>query len=703
MYCLLSIIILLFSVGINAQSKIETLEKQLKFKKAEDTTFVRILNSVSNEYRLKGNYTKAIETAKKALFISKKIKDELGTASALNNSGMVYDDQGNYNQALGFYNKSAAIALKINIKNKSILGSIYNNIGVVNRNLGNYPEALNYYYKAMRIYESTKDEFGISSTYGNIGVVYYDQGNLKESLDNQLASLAIKERIHDEIGLSNTYGNIGIIYDELEQYKKGLRYHFKGLAIQKRLKDLYGIANSYNNIGVSYEELKQLEKAKEYFSKALKIRIKLKDKDGEAAAYLNLGYVYTSLKMYDLARQCINKSLKLSVQIGSKNGAKYAYDKLSQLEQSLGNHETALQHYKTYIAYRDSLNNEETEKASMQAAMDYEFDKKSAIAQAKYEAQMEKQQEIANERSRKQKILIWSIVSVLVLAVTFAIFMVRRFRLTQAQKEIIENQKELVEQQKSDIEEKHKEITDSIRYAKRIQDAILPSKSSLDTYLKDYFVLYLPKDVVAGDFYWVEHVENTVFVAAADCTGHGVPGAMMSVVCSNALTKALYETSGVSTGSLLDRTREFVRNDLSKSGDAVKDGMDISVAKLDLKSRTMQWSGANNPLWVVRSGECIEVKHDKQPIGYYELTKPFTTHEIELIAGDQVYLFTDGFQDQFGGKEGKKFKARQLKEKLLQLENVSMETQKTALQAIFEEWKSDYEQIDDVCIIGIRI
>jgi serine phosphatase RsbU (regulator of sigma subunit) len=299
------------------------------------------------------------------------------------------------------------------------------------------------------------------------------------------------------------------------------------------------------------------------------------------------------------------------------------------------------------------------------------------------------------------------------------------------------------------LEIKNKEITDSINYAKRIQDAILPSPNQLNKYLKNGFVLYLPKDIVAGDFYWMETISliandervkqsinngkiasseslrsqncnDVVFFAAADCTGHGVPGAMVSVVCSNALSKVVTEEGISEPGKILDRTREIVVSSFDRNGEDVKDGMDISFCKLDLDNLKLQWAGANNPLWIIRPSEnitneikrsvdnssdfeFIEIRGNIQPIGKTDNPKPFTTHSLELKKGDTIYLITDGYADQFGGEKGKKLKTTNLKKLLLGMQHTSMNQQKERLIDAFNTWKKDFEQVDDVCIIGVRV
>jgi ligand-binding sensor domain-containing protein len=265
----------------------------------------------------------------------------------------------------------------------------------------------------------------------------------------------------------------------------------------------------------------------------------------------------------------------------------------------------------------------------------------------------------------------------------------------------IREQKRNVELQKDIIEEAHKEITDSIEYAKRIQSAILPHKKVVKQYLENSFILYKPKNIVAGDFYWMEHADDKVIFAAADCTGHGVPGAMVSVICHNALNRSVREYGLTDPGKILDKTREIVIEEFDKSEEDVKDGMDIALCTLQGKS--MEFAGAHNPLWIIRNGELIEIKGDKQPIGKFINAKPFTTHQVELQKEDIVFVFSDGYADQFGGDKGKKMKASNFKKLLLSIQDKAFSDQERLIDEAFEEWKGDMEQLDDVCVIGVKI
>ncbi|MEX2483577.1 MAG: SpoIIE family protein phosphatase [Brumimicrobium sp.] len=308
-----------------------------------------------------------------------------------------------------------------------------------------------------------------------------------------------------------------------------------------------------------------------------------------------------------------------------------------------------------------------------------------------------------------------------------------------------DRKKKLFMQQKLIIEESHREIKDSISYAKRIQSAILPPSKIVKESIQESFILYKPKDIVAGDFYWMEtfvysahpnketesieitpkkgkrsdsELKKGVLFAACDCTGHGVPGAMVSVICNNALNRSVREYKLTDPGEILDKSREIVIEEFEKSDDDVKDGMDISLVSFRLlqengkRKALIKWAGANNPLWILKNDkkEFTEIKPDKQPIGKYAKTKPFTTHEFTLEEDEMIYLLTDGYQDQFGGTDeasrksgGKKFKTAPLKSLLLSIRNEPMEMQKEIIDTQFEAWKGTLDQVDDVCIIGLRI
>jgi tetratricopeptide (TPR) repeat protein len=574
----------------------------------------------------------------------------LAKANALNDIGSIYYSRGQIKEALDYYHQAIAIQEKIN--NKRDLATSFNNLGAIYIGQGQLNESLDYFQKAWKLQREIKDSVGIARSVCSIGVVYLAQHKLPEALDYLNQSLSIRERIKDEPGQSYSLNNIGAIYFKQGKYEEALGCYQRSLAIKERLKDKLGLVYPLNNMGDIYLHQKNYPQA----------------------------YAYT------------NRSLALSLELGYPDVIKNAERLLSKIDSATGKGMDAFEHYKLSIFYRDSASNEKTRKAATKKQLEYEYEKKEALLKA----DQEKERIVADERNRKQNVIIGSVLAGLVLVLTFAAFIFRSLRLTNKQKLIIEEKNAIVE-------EKQREILDSINYAKRLQEAILPTTLAVSACFPQSFILYRPKDIVAGDFYWMEQLDGITFIAAADSTGHGVPGALVSIVCSNALNRAVKEFGLRNTGLILDKTRELVLESFSKSVSEVKDGMDISLLAIDTRKDLAFWSGANNPLLYIHDGKLEEVKPDKQPIGKTENPLPFTTHTLSPVSSKTCYLITDGFADQFGGPKGKKFKFKQLEELLLTHASKSMDEQKAVLSNTFESWKSKLEQVDDVTIIGIRL
>jgi len=267
----------------------------------------------------------------------------------------------------------------------------------------------------------------------------------------------------------------------------------------------------------------------------------------------------------------------------------------------------------------------------------------------------------------------------------------------------LETEKKEVEKQKQLIDEKNKEITASIEYALRIQTAILLPSRIVKKYLLHSFIVYLPKDIIAGDFYWIETIDDMILFAACDSTGHGVPGAMVSVVCHNAINRAVREYILFKPSAILDKTAKIVFESFAKSDDEIKDGMDISLCVFNSKTKTLEWAGAKNPLWLIKNGEFIETKADKQSIGISDVVQPFTNHEFTLNEGDNIYIFSDGFADQFGGEDNSKLNRKRFKEFLLSIQNLSMQQQGVALEKFIADYRKDTEQTDDILVMGVSV
>ncbi|MGP8217298.1 MAG: tetratricopeptide repeat protein [Bacteroidia bacterium] len=732
----------------------------------EDTNRVNTLNNLSRQLYLLSDYSQSDSLAQISLALAQKINYKQGMGKAYLNKGNIYEDQGNYTEAL----KNQLQGLKIfqEIRDKKGMGNAYLNIGNVYWRQGNYPEAQKNYLQSLNSFQEIKNKLGMSNAYGNLGLIYEAQGNYSEALKNQLQGLKIESEIGDKKGMSNAYGNIGNIYDEqgnytealknqlqslkiarengdklsmgeaymstgniyfdMGNYPEALKNQLQGLRIYLEIGNKQGMDIAYGNIGSTYYKTGNYTEALKNQLQGLQMSREIGDNTGRGFAYGNIGNILTQMKKYRAAKQYLDSAMSLSKSIGEKELIKGAYNYWSIYDSATGNYKTALSDYKTYIIYRDSLKNKETDKKILGSQMTFDFERKADSAKA----EEDKRNVIHEAAARKQEVIMYASFGGLTLALIFVAIIFRSLSITRRQKNLIEKQKTVVEQQKTlveqqkelveeknkiveeqkkIVEEKNKDILDSINYAKRLQDAILPPLKMIEQYLPESFVLYKPKDIVAGDFYWMERTESTIFVAAADCTGHGVPGAMVSVVCSNALNRTVKEFKITEPGKILDKVRELVLETFEKSENDVQDGMDISLTSLTPSEGgiQIQWAGAFNSLWYIQDGIMKELPADKQPIGKADNPKPFTTHAFTLkppLEGREagtLYLFTDGYADQFGGPKEKKFKYKQLQQLIMDNCKLTMQEQKQNLEQTLDNWKGNLEQVDDVLIIGIRV
>ena len=571
-------------------------------------------------------------------------------------------------------------------KFKSIESRLHNNRGIAYDYLSDYPSALKHYFAGLALQEKLDDPETKADILGNIGLIYMYQELHKKSLSYHERALKIRKEINDQHGISASLNNVAIIYTRQDKPRKAIENYLECIEIDTKANDSTGLGDNYNNIALAYIDLTDYDIAIDYLEKALKIRTSTNDIIGMSITNSNLGEIHFKLKNYGRAREYLKLSLALAYQVNDRQALKSSYAWLSKNEEAAGDSIAAFRYYKLFIAYRDSLNN--TDIASQQTALElnYEFDREKEISRLRQE-----------EKDRQYSIILIAVSTGLILILLFSILFFRKWKQTQAQQSIIEEKNKLVQH-------KNDEIMASISYAKRIQKAILPSTSALDEAFPNNFVLYLPKDVVSGDFYWMDEINDIQLLAVADCTGHGVPGALMSVVCYNALNRAVHEFDKSTPSQILDKTRELVINELSQDEDAVADGMDISLCAFDKKSSKFNWAGANNPLWVYRksTGAMEEIKADKQPIGNHQNPTPFKEHSIDLTTGDRVFLFSDGYQDQFGGPKQKKMMRKGFKNAILDSIEFSIDDQKKHLLTAFRDWQNQQEQVDDVCIIGIE-
>ena len=720
-------------------------------------------NNIGNIHADQGQYDEALESYQKALTIRERIGDQQGIASSYNLIGIIHYFQGRYAEALEAFQKALTIRERIGDQ-QGIAGS-YNNIGVIHKSQGRYVEALEAFQKALTILERIGDQQKIAECHNNIGTIHADQGRYAEALESYQKALAIRERIGDQRGIAASYNNIGAINVDQGRYDEALEAYQKALTIRERIGDQRGIATSYNNIGNIHYVQGRYAKALKAFQKALAISEHIGDQESIALSYDNIGILYQAQDLYAIARSYFQKALPIAQSLGLQDQLDNIYLHLAQTDSALAasglTHlwKSAYLHHRLYAAYKDSVRNEESIRKQAQLESQYEYDKKISLLKA----QQEKERALAQAQFQRQKAernALLAILAVVLLALStmayFQILLRRKNRLiqqqahqlelknaelqtinqaltdsnnliqAQAQELIIKNAElttlnaELnatnkalsnsyltIQHQAQELAQKNEEILDSIRYAERIQRAILPSEERRHRLLPDSFLIYQPRDIVAGDFYWLEETDHYIFLAVADATGHGVPGAFVSLVCANALNRTLRQEGLSSPAAILTRAKTIVTQVLTQEGTHLRDGMDLALIRLEKNTPArLTYAGANRPLWIISSQkELVELPPTRQPIGFTDTEKPFEEHEIDLSSRlpAMLYAFTDGFIDQVGGPKGRKLMTKGLREILPEVSHRPCPEQEDHLQRFFTAWKGEWPQLDDVTLIGVRL
>jgi serine phosphatase RsbU (regulator of sigma subunit)/Tfp pilus assembly protein PilF len=569
-----------------------------------------------------------------------------------------------------------------------------NNMGLIYMNKGDISQALDHYFKCLAIMEENNDKPGIVLSLNNIGGIYRNQGDNIQAMDYYFRALKLAKESGDKDGTAFSLGNIGIIYLNMKQYDQALASYFKSLAIRESIGDKVGTAMSLSNIGLIYDHKNEPKKAIDYYLRSLEKLRELNDKDGISYTLSNIANVYLDENEIEKAYKAGKEALEIAKEIDFPEDIRDAASVLQQIYRKQNRWKDALDMQDLYVAIKDSLVNEETRKTATKGQLRYEYEK----AKLELEKEQEKKDVIRREEKRQQKLITLSVTVMLLLVLVFSIFLYNRFRVTNQQKQIIVEQKHIVE-------EKQKEIIDSIHYAQRIQSTLLAQKELLNRYLPEYFVLYRPKDIVSGDFYWATEKDGRFYLAVCDSTGHGVPGAFMSLLNVSFLNEAVNEKNISKPNEILDYVRARLITAVSQDGG--QDGMDgilICLENLNNeKEIKVTYAAAYNTPVLIKDQQLILASADKMPVGKGEKSSTFSLYSLQVKKNDIIYLYTDGFADQFGGPKGKKFKYKQLHENLLAGINLSMDLQKEKLDKTFSEWKGEMEQVDDVCVVGIKI
>lgn len=600
-----------------------------------------------------------------------------------------------------------------------------------------YERSLDYYQQALHIYRSVQDTMQVANMINRLGYINEVWKNYDEALQYYLRSLSLFRSVDNAEGLSSAYNNLAIIYGKTGKDDSSLYYYKKAYDIQGKIGNKEGKGIMANNLGQYYITHGEPGKGSYYYKEALKLFEEIKNWYGYAFTIHNLGVVDFEKKNYAEALEKYHESLKYAKKYGLKELQGVNYESLSRLYDSVGNVAKAYHYYKMNTKVKDSVFNADVAKKISDLKNQFQIEKKEQEIQ--YLRQENELKDLKNKRNRNI-IIIGIVFIIFIVVIGILIYRAYRIRtkankLLRIQKEEISGKNEELRQQqeeiiaqRDDLEElnqrlteqkqnistqneqislKNQYITDSIEYAKYIQSALLVPMEVIWKYFPDSFIFYKPKDIVSGDFFWLEEKANKVFFAAVDCTGHGVPGAFMSIVGHNLLSKAVNDKKIEKPSEILNFLNEGVYKALRKHTHTtlMGDGMDMALCVFDKEAFTLEYAGAFSPLYHIRGEQLNRFKADALPIGttFSEDFSTFRNNLLELHKNDIIYIFSDGFVDQFGGKRKKKFQSKRFKHLLLEIKEQPMQLQGEIIQKTFDDWKGDNIQIDDILVVGIRI
>lgn len=642
-----------------------------------------------------------------ALAIAEKRNDAHGKPEALNNLGYALYYSGKSDSAILLFNQAIAGARLVGDSNNVVFA--LNRLGFVYREKGLYEKAASCYNSAL---VSNKDELNVAeaaNSYLNIGVLYHDQNHLQDALRYEEKGLQLYRQVNDTGRVANSLARLGNLWLDLGDSTKALDDYEEALSMFTKVNHKRGIAVCLNNIAMIWLGRHQDAKAIEYYTRALEIRESIGDKNGVALITNNLGSTYLEMRQYEKAIFFLNKSLAISRELGYREMIDSDYNWLSKTYEALGDYEKALSYYRRFHLLSDSLYNDKNSKEINELNKKFDTDRRE-----KEYASLQRESSLRGEALAQERTRNWVMASALLLLVVLVGVILRNAIRRKRANVLLEFQKSEIATQKKIVEEQHRDILDSISYAQRIQDAMLPSREEMNRLFPGAFVFFRPRDIVSGDFWWIGQSGTVKIIAAIDCTGHGVPGAFMSLIGNNVLNEIVKMNHQPDPATILAQMTQQVVAALNQEHSAtagssdfssgIKDGMDVAICCINESEGTIRFAGANNPLYFIRNGNLEEIKGDRQPVGVFDgEQKPFTTHTLPLKEISAIYLFTDGYADQFGGPGGKKFKYSRLKENLHRHHRLSPSEQEMQLAETFDSWKGPLDQIDDVLVIGVKL
>ena len=690
---------------------------------ADSIKIYKLINE-SDYYLNNGEIDKAIELGKEAVEYTDSLNNPLYIIDAASNLGVIYYNSNDFDLGLELLEGALKIAKENNLKEQEII--VYTNIGVIYNLQSLSDKALEYYQMAKELSEEINDKDKLAASLSNISNVYGQLGKYDKATPLIFEALKIDEELGNNDRVANSLNNLGNIYYFQEDYEKSLEYYLKSYEMAKAASNVRYIAMPLANIGDAYMMLGDYDLALEYLNKALEIFNSLNDRTSVAALYDYYVNIYLEMNQLNKAKEYLNKQLEIYTEIENKEGMIGLYGNLGQINEKEGDYKAALNNYykslilarraggfeflksiyqsiyqiynkqdeadsalkyvELYYAIKDSIFTIEKERNI--SALQTEFETKEKEQEIVLQnLELEKQKELL----ANQRLVIVLFGFILLMTVLFSIILSRQYLAKKKSNKL--------------LKEHQKRITSSIEYASKIQGALLTPVEVLDELFKDSFVFYQPKDIVSGDFYWFYKKNNIVFIAAADCTGHGVPGAFMSVLGISLLNEIISRIDNPAPNQILDELKHEVIKALRQKGlkEEARDGIEISLCAIDASQKKIQFSGTKQFIYFVSNNEIKVMKGDRMPIGIHHVTdKPFSQCEFNFEDGDRLYLFTDGYIDQFSEND-MKFSSGRFKKMISRIQDLDFKSQQNELFNQYKSWKGNQEQIDDILVVGLKL
>ncbi|MFN8239683.1 MAG: tetratricopeptide repeat protein [Bacteroidales bacterium] len=667
--------------------------RKIKFRKGEGSSLIQI----GNIEQIKGNMDKAEQYNLEALEILGKADDKNGVAVCYNNLGIIAQNRGEPGKAYEWYRKSLGMNRMLGRKAGEATSLFC--IGSLKEAGSEYDSALIFYEKAIAISETIGDKKLIPYGKISLGNIHYKMGNFSGFVKYTSEALAIYENTRNYLGVLKTCMSLGEAAWYADSIDMALMFYHQALFEAKQLKSRNDIANISKNLGDVFDYQGVTDSALFYYRKAAAIYRETGSKENLAITLTVIAGIYRGNNDLNVALEYLDEARGYATESQSPTALSEVFRQLSLTYSLKGDFVNAYRCVNRYTSLRDSIMSVEKQKQILELQTKYETERK------------EKENQLLLKDSKllknsRNSLVIGGLLLVIIVLVIFRSLTVKKRdnAILKAQKEEISRQKEIVEIQKTSI-------TDSIQYARRIQTAMLPPMDYIESGLLDAFILYMPRDIVSGDFYWMRMLdENHLLVCAADCTGHGVPGAFMSMLGMSLLNDIASVNSNdiikgdFTTGNILDEMRKRVKASMRQTGKEgeARDGMDMALCLLDKRGGKIKYSGAINSLYHVTDGVLTEMKATRNPIGIYVNEMPFETHEATIPKGSVIYMFSDGYSDQIG-KNGKKFLSKNFKQMLSGISHLPSGEIREKLREAHLEWKGEEEQVDDILVIGIRI